>query len=377
MTGKIKLACLGGALNSAVGSAHMAALRLTNRFELSAGCFSRQQDVNSSSGAAYGLGSTQIFSDLDTMLAHGDYDAAVILTPTNAHFEQVKKCIIAGVPVICEKSLASNSIEAAVLARLSNERRGYLSVIYNYTGFPMLRELRALIRAGKLGSIGQVQIEMPQDGFLRRDPNGNIISPQDWRLSDCDIPMVSLDLGIHLHIIIYFLTGKSPLQTIGNYATNGHFKEITDSVSCMIEYTDGMQCDMWFTKAALGNRNGLKIRVFGEFGSAEWMQMEPEILRVADDRGDIRILDRASANSTECNRPRYARFKPGHPSGFIEAFANYYDDLHDSLLQFLENKEVTPCEFVFGAVEAREGLALFEAVHKSVSSRNWVNIDGL
>jgi predicted dehydrogenase len=207
--------------------------------------------------------------------------------------------------------------------------------------------------------------------------NGEVIKPQTWRLSDCSVPTVSLDLGVHLHAIIGFLTGKKPLKTIGMASSHGHFKEIVDSVSCMIEYTDGMQCNMWFTKAALGNRNGLKVRVFGEKGSAEWLQMEPEFLRISDNRGDVRIVDRASSGIIESNKLRYARFKPGHPSGFIEAFSNYYEDVYDSLKNYIEQKTLIPNEYVFGAAEAAEGLRLFEAVQLSLVHQAWVNVSDI
>jgi predicted dehydrogenase len=374
---RIKLACLGGALNSAVGSAHMAALRLSDRFELSAGCFSRHQDVNAASGNTYGLTQQQLFSDLEGMIANGVYDAVVILTPTDAHYKQVSLCLNADIPVICEKALASDSRQAGEIVAICESEKKYLSVIYNYTGFPMLRELRSQIKNGNLGHIRHVQIEMPQEGFLRLSQNGEVIKPQTWRLSDCSVPTVSLDLGVHLHAIIGFLTGKKPLKTIGMASSHGHFKEIVDSVSCMIEYTDGMQCNMWFTKAALGNRNGLKVRVFGEKGSAEWLQMEPEFLRISDNRGDVRIVDRASSGIIESNKLRYARFKPGHPSGFIEAFSNYYEDVYDSLKNYIEQKTLIPNEYVFGAAEAAEGLRLFEAVQLSLVHQAWVNVSDI
>jgi predicted dehydrogenase len=284
-------------------------------------------------------------------------------------------CLSFGVPVICEKALALNSSQAQELSHLCEVKSGYLAVIYNYTGFPMIRELRSQIRQGSLGKIRQVQVEMPQEGFRRLSQQGSVVTPQPWRLSDCQIPTVSLDLGVHLHAIMSFLTGKKPENVIGMNSSQGHFREILDTVSCMVEYSDGMQCNMWFTKAALGNRNGLKIRVFGEKGSAEWLQMEPENLRMSDDHGDIRIVDRASVGMIESNKPRYARFKPGHPSGFIEAFANYYEDVYVSLNQYLENKTMVENEFVFGAVDAIEGLILFEAVENSIRLRAWVKTD--
>ena len=164
---------------------------------------------------------------------------------------------------------------------------------------------------------------MPQEGFSRLDAQGNKPQPQTWRLSDGKVSTISLDLGVHLHHIIDYLTGEYPLQVVADAASYGWFDDVIDNVSCMLRYSGGLHCQMWYSKSALGQRNGLKVRVYGDKGSAEWLQIQPEELLISTVDGRREILDRASSVDV-ANLDRYNRFKAGHPAGFIEAFANIY-----------------------------------------------------
>ena len=130
-------------------------------------------------------------------------------------------------------------------------------MIYNYTGYPMIRELRNTIRTGKLGTILHFQAEMPQEGFLRVDASGTPPSPQAWRLTDGQVPTIHLDLAVHLHQMMDYLLGEKPIEVISDQAGFGHFADIVDNVTCLCKYTHGVQGQMWFSKTAVGHRNGL------------------------------------------------------------------------------------------------------------------------
>ena len=163
------------------------------------------------------------------------------------------------VPIICEKALVTCSEEATDIRALLLERAGFLAVTYNYTGYPMIRELRQMIAQGRFGKIQQIHIEMPQEGFARMGNNGNPIVPQDWRLHDGPVPTISLDLGVHLHMMVRFLTGEKPMEVAATSNTYGNFAQITDNVSCIARYTNNLNCNIWYSKTALGYRNGLKL----------------------------------------------------------------------------------------------------------------------
>jgi len=171
---------------------------------------------------------------LETLLhcEKGTIDAVVVLTPTPSHTEIVIAAIEAGYPVICEKALATSSAECIRMADVVRSNRAYLAVTYNYSGYPMVRELRRMISEGRLGRLQQIHIEMPQEGFLRINA-----SPQEWRRKDYAVPTVSLDLGVHVHHLVDFLSGGSkPLALVGDQASYGQLPGIIDNVYCMAHY---------------------------------------------------------------------------------------------------------------------------------------------
>jgi predicted dehydrogenase len=368
------LGFVGGAPNSAAGYAHYAATRVDGLWVLQAGVFSTHPEHNEKASRIYGVDKQRTYASLDELLEHeaGRLDAIALLTPTPLHFEMVSTCLRAGVPVICEKALALTSEEAHEIQRLCDERGGFLAVIYNYSGYPMVRELRRMIRDGELGEILHFQAEMPQEGFLRTDGKGNKPQPQAWRLTDGSVPTIHLDLAVHLHELIHYLTGLKPIKVVADQASRGWF-DVVDNVTCLARYTENVQGQFWFSKCALGHRNGLRLRIYGSKASAEWYQMNPEEVVISYGDGRRQILDRAS-NVSEASAERYTRFKAGHPAGFIEALGNLYTDIHKALAQYKETGRQESQE-VFGASLATEGLAFLEAIVESHSTSGWIALE--
>lgn len=363
---------IGGSLNSAVGYTHFNASRLDGQFRVVCGCFSRHIEQNQRTASAYGIPQDRIYANWQSLLEKesSNLDAIVILTPTPSHAEIVIAALEAGYPVICEKSLGVSSEQCGVIRNALHHSGGFLAVTYNYSGYPMIRELRRMIDEGQLGRIQQIHIEMPQEGFQRQAAN-----PQAWRCQDYSVPTVSLDLGVHVYHLVSFLTnGRKPLKVIGEYASYGQIPGIVDNVYCMTRYSDDLRVQAWWGKTALGYRNGLRIRVFGSKASAEWYQMEPENLRWSDDDGHHYLLDRGSTEAMLAKQPRYNRFKAGHPSGFIEAFANLYMDIANNLRAHKKGVSfVNP--FVYGAASSEEGLFFLEAVNASADNGVWINLE--
>lgn len=364
------LGFIGGALDSAVGYAHFAACMMDNRWSLESGCFSLNQQMNADSAGTYGVSADRTYGTWQEMLVRekGRLDAVSILTPTPQHCEIAIGCLRAGFPVICEKDLAVNCGEAQQIRQARDAAKGFLVVTYNYSGYPMVRELRNMVRKGMLGKILHFQAEMPQEGFQRVDAQGNKPAPQAWRLKDGQVPTIHLDLGSHLHQLIHYLTGLKPLEVISDQASHGWF-DVIDNVTCLCRYTENVQGQIWFSKCALGHRNGLRLRIYGSEASAEWFQANPEELVLSFQDGRRQVLDRA-ATVDVANMRRYNRFKAGHPAGFIEAFANLYTDIADCVSQYKATGR-WPSEEVFGVELAAEGLEMLEAMEKSVGSRKW------
>jgi predicted dehydrogenase len=362
---------IGGGLHSAVGYAHAAACQMDGHWSIESGCFSHKDKDNRETAQHWGVKETRIYLSWEEFLdkEHEKLSAVAVLTPTPDHASIVSAALRAGVPVICEKALATSTAEARVIEDVLKESKGFLAVTYNYSGYPMVRELRNIIASGKLGKVLQMQIEMPQEGFLRTDTHGEPVKPQAWRLKDYAIPTISLDLGVHLHHLVRFLTGETALEVMADQQSYGRHPGVTDDVTCWINYSGGLRVSMWFSKTALGYRNGQRIRVFGEDASAEWYQMNPEELYINYANGKREIIDRGG-QSDVANEARYSRFKAGHPAGFIEAFATLYADIGTAIDEWQKTGEYNS-EFVPKFSDAYEGLELFEAAGRSASNRRW------
>lgn len=373
-SGPMDLGFIGGALHSAVGYAHFAAATMDFAWRVCAGCFSRDPAQNLRSAQAYGVEPTRTYHDWREFIAaeHARLDAVVILTPTPDHFEMAMSCIDAGVPVICEKALATSVGEVASLREAVVRKKAFLGVTYNYSGYPMLREMRRMISTGKLGRILHFQAEMPQEGFIRLGQDGRPPKPQRWRLQDGDIPTLYLDLAIHLHHLIGYVTGAGPLSVVAQQASYGWFADVIDDVSCLCKYSNGIHGHLWFSKAAIGHRNGLRVRIYGSAGSAEWFQADPEQLMVSWADGRREILDRASPVEVAAEL-RYARFKPGHPAGFVEAFANLYRDFAVEVRGHRRGESRVTGE-VFGVDQALEGVEFLDAICRSARSGAWEEV---
>lgn len=371
----LRLGFIGGGINSAVGTTHKIASQMDNRWEIVSGCFSKHLDINTQTGDRWKVSPGRVHATWQQMLENDqeNLDAIVVLTPTPSHADIVLKVLDCGIPVICEKALTPSSAQAKAIQESAVRNNSVVFVTYNYTGYPMIRELKAMIEQGKLGKISHIQIEMPQEGYLRHNSEGKPNRPQEWRLKDPDIPVVSLDLGTHLHNMIYFLTGAHPVSVIGDQYSYGFF-DVIDHVTCQACYTDELSVQMWYGKSSLGYRNGLRVRVFGEHGAAEWYQMDPEHMKISDNLGNILTVDRSVLEPEVAAQERYNRFKAGHPSGFIEAFGNYYNDIADALQLFKQNgTHASP--YVFGAEHAAQGLKMLEAIARSATTRQWESID--
>ncbi|MFZ4801557.1 MAG: Gfo/Idh/MocA family protein [Chlorobium sp.] len=369
----LSLGFVGGAPNSAAGYAHFAAARMDGLWALRAGVFSKHSEINREAAEIYGVETERVYESLHELLEQeaGRLDAVVLLTPTPLHHEMVMDCLRTGMPVICEKALALTSAEAREIQDLCVERNGFLAVIYNYSGYPMVRELRRMIREGVLGEILHFQVEMPQEGFMRTDDKGNKPSPQSWRLTDGPVPTIHLDLAVHLHELIHYLTGLKPIKVVSDQASGGWF-DVVDNVTCLARYTKNVQGQFWFSKSALGHRNGLRLRLYGTKASAEWYQMNPEEVLISYSDGRRQVIDRAS-NMPVASAARYTRFKAGHPAGFIEALANLYTDIHSTLKQYKETG-IQESQEVFGASLACDGLQFLEAMVESHCKEGWVSV---
>ncbi len=372
----LKLGFIGGGINSAIGPAHFTSSMLDGRFAVTSGCFSRDERINQETAQRWNIDPKACFTNWQEYLvtAESSIDALCILTPIPDHCDMLIAALDRGIPVICEKALVSNTQEASKMRTRYGDSPYFLAVTYNYSGYPAVRLLRELVENGKLGTIQQVHLEMPLENYTRI-PVGQDepARPQPWRQSDGVIPTLLLDLGVHLHHLLSFITGASAQKVM---AQLNHFStqpDIIDDARIWLECSDGLQANLWMSKTALGNRNGMRVRVFGDKGSAAWYQFNPEVLELTDVNGIRSEMDRGVENDILAT-PYYNRFKAGHPSGYIEAFSNLYWDIADALHSYKATRQMNH-PYVFGLDHSIDGLATLEAAVEAHQNRCWVDVE--
>lgn len=370
----LRVGFIGGGVASAVGRAHFTSCRLDGHFEVVAGAFSQAKDRIAETAREWRIDPSRAYDSVESLLESetGRLDCVVVLSPTPNHFEHVRQALTSGYDVICEKSLGVQSSEAHFLDRLATLLNRKLFVTFNYSGYPMVRELQKFIERGLLGRILAVQVEMPQEGFLRKDSAGNSMMPQRWRQEDGVLPTVCLDLGTHTHHLTTFLLGMEPIELVASLNHHGHVRDVVDYVSLLARYPENIDVTMNFGKVAIGHRNGLSIRVYGEDGAATWIQTNPEELEFARGNGNREIVDRSSPTVEIARDRRYERFKAGHPAGFVEAFGNIYQDI----FSVLHDPSHEDRRYVSLASHAARGLEMMEQAVISHRTRQWVAAGG-
>ncbi|MFA5984404.1 MAG: Gfo/Idh/MocA family oxidoreductase [Methylococcaceae bacterium] len=375
-TEAFKLGFIGGGLASAIGQTHYSASRLDGNWDVVSGAFSRNVETNLATAAEWRIDPKRTYIDWRVFIEQEKnlLDAVVVLTPTPDHEEVLCALLQENIPVICEKAFVSSLKQLDRVKHVYNPDKHFLAVTYNYSGYPMVRELQDKIKAGELGNIQQIHLEMPQEGFVRPpDIAGKAAGPQSWRLQDGIIPTICLDLGVHLHHLMVFLLNEEASEVMAELDHYSSYDGVIDNVKMWLRFKTPKTASFWMTKTAIGSRNGLKLRVYGDQGSAEWVQILPEELSFSNINGIHTKIDRGSKTGVS-SLGRYNRMKVGHPAGFIEAFANLYQDFFDALTEWkATGKHTNP--YVFGLEHSANGLNLFHSARTSDQEKKWVTLN--
>ena len=331
----IRFLVLGGGINSAVGRVHRSALWLCEReIIILNGVFSREEDIQAESHRTWYAKDAVMHIDFKSLLHQYKASAkdviVLVLLPSPDHFDAVMLALSLGYSVICEKPGCTSHEQALYIRDCIRSNNSFFRTTFNYCGYPMLREIRAMLESECLGELRQIRIEMPQEGLVRPPlVQGVKQAPQKWRLSDGSIPTVCLDLGVHLYHMLAYLTGNQFDPIFSQFSNHTSYSEILDTMNTLfISRNTALEGSMWITKSAIGYRNGLEVKVFGTEGSLAWKQTESERIEYAPQRGHTQIIERG-ADCVVAQQKRYERMKPGHPAGFIEAFSNLYMDIAD------------------------------------------------
>jgi predicted dehydrogenase len=366
MNEPLRIGILGGGANSAVGSAHMAALRMDSKYTLGPCLFSHLEEENRNSHDCYGVSWPGKHNSLSEWLqsSYSELDLVAILTPSPLHKEHIFAIVDYGLSFVTEKPVGCSIEEAAEIRNLLSKNPTISAYfIHNYSGYPMFRELALRAQGGAVGKIHHIRVQMPSDGFARERVTG---PPQAWRQADPEVPMIMLDLGTHMHHLVAMILGIQPSKVLSRMHKMTNSFNVFDNVEIWERRADNIEISYWMSKAHLGEKNGLRVEVYGADGSLVWMQTEPDILLESDINSNVSIINRGAASKEATRRDR---FKAGHPTGYIDAFANFYADLAED---FLGQKGIgTTNPWIRPIEEALRGIDFLGAAARSHNTGNW------
>ena len=327
--GRIRLGMIGGGQGAFIGGVHRIAARMDDRFTLVAGVLSSDPDRGRRSAADLGLAPDRAYGSVDEMVAgeRGRPDGAevvAIVTPNYLHFEAAKACLEAGLHVICDKPVTATLEDAETLARVVATSGKLFILTHNYTGYPMIRQARAMVAAGELGDLRIVQAEYAQD-WLTMPLERQGIKGAEWRTD----PQRSGaggsigDIGTHAYNLAAFVTGREPTSLLADLATFGQGRRLDDNASILLRYADGAKGMVWASQIAVGNENHLTLRIYGSKGGLEWNQEDPNRLWFTRHGEPKQLMTRNGAGAWP-EAVRSSRIPAGHPEGYLEGFANIY-----------------------------------------------------
>lgn len=313
MEKRLKYAMVGGGKGSFIGPIHRMAIRMDDLADLVDGCYSH----------------TDSWRDLIDRVK-GKVDFIAICTPNHSHYEIAKAALEAGLDVMCEKPLAMSLAEATELGKLAKRKRRVLAIPFTYSGFPMVKAARDFVASGELGEICKVVLEYQQGSFRKIDFTKPLDKRNAWKMDPAKAgpSCVVADIGVHGFHLIEYVTGlevKSLLADLSSFAPGNR---LDDDASLLMRLGKKAKASMVVSKVATGEENGVRLRVYGDKASLFWNQESPNYLSVKYPFGPEKIYKRKAPYMGEVSSAanRSARIPAGHHEGFIEAFANIYDE---------------------------------------------------
>jgi predicted dehydrogenase len=349
MTQKIKMGMVGGGRDAFIGGVHRMAARLDGRIELVAGAFSSDPAKSRASGEDLGLDPSRVYPDFETMAAAESklpaeerIDFVSIVTPNFVHFPPAKTFLEAGFHVVCDKPMTFDLAEAKALRDLVKSTGKVFALTHNYTGYPMVKEARELVRNGDLGKILKVVAEYPQ-GWLIQPIDAEGQKQAAWRTDPSRTGASSCigDIGTHAENLGRYITGLEIDELCADFTTFVPGRRLEDDGNLLIRYQGGARGVLYASQVSVGEENSLVIRVYGSKASLEWHQEHPNELTVKYPDAPRRIYRRGNGYVSDIAK-RFTRIPAGHPEAFIEAFANIYLEAARAIGAVKEGKSIPP-----------------------------------
>ena len=368
---RLRLAVIGGGPGSFIGAMHRQAARLDDRYELVAAALSSDPERARLAGQGIGIPldrcypSGQALIDAEAQRADGA-EVVAIMTPNDSHYAFAMQALERGMDVICDKPM-TNTLEEAQALHARVEATGQVFCLtHNYTGYPLVRQAKAMVMAGELGEIRLVQVEYVQGGRAKAGP-----ARRPWK----DDParsgpsLVLGDIGTHAHNLLCFMTNLSVSEVAADVGCVVPDRVAHDYAGAMLRMSNGARGSFWVTQAAAGVENSLRIRISGSLGSLEWQQEHPQVLQFKPLGAPAQVRT-PNGPGTLPLAARSSRIVAGHPEGFHEAFANLYTDVADAIAARRAGQVPDPLSLFFpNAHDGLQGLRFVTAAMASSANQ--------
>ncbi|TYO65678.1 Gfo/Idh/MocA family oxidoreductase [Bradyrhizobium hipponense] len=377
---RIRLGMVGGGQGAFIGAVHRIAARIDDQFELVAGALASDPVRAKASAKELGITDDRAYGSFEEMAkaeaARADgIEVVSIVTPNHMHSPVAKAFLEAGIHVICDKPLTTTVAEAEELVALARKTGRVFVVTHNYTGYPMVRQARAMIANGDLGEIRLVQAEYLQDWLTER-LEASSHKQAAWRTDPARSGAGGCigDIGTHAYSLACFVTGLKLDELLAQLSTFVEGRRLDDDVQILLKWKGGAKGMLWASQVAVGNENGLTLRVCGSKGGLEWAQENPNHLWFTPYGRPKQLLTRGGAAALG-EAGRVTRIPAGHPEGYLEGFATIYAEAARAIRAARVGEKPHP-EVIFPTVE--DGLAgvkfIDAAVKSSASEGAWVRM---
>jgi predicted dehydrogenase len=368
---RVRLGMVGGGVDSVIGATHRLAFRADGLYDLTAGAMSIDPALAIATGRADLLQPERIYIDYAEMARRESeredgVEAVVIATPPATHLKIAETFLGHGIDVICEKPMTRTAAEAERLLQCVKSSKQLLLLTHCYTGYPMVREARALVRSGSLGEVKLI------DGEFASGERGVAVEPEDpaerhWRFKRESMgPAVVLgEVGTHVHNLAAFVSGAEVTGVSALLQTLAARREVYDNAFLTVKMSNGASGRLWSSFVAAGNQHGLSLRVFGAEAGLLWRQEDPEVLWLRTIDGETRVLTRGQTGLSDASIAA-TRFRVGHPEGYALAFANLYRDFAAALAARALGEDPDPfLAQLPGVMDGLQTLRLMEAAQRS------------
>ncbi len=379
---KLRMAMIGGGKDAFIGAVHRLAFNMDGQVEMAAGALSINPEIAVESGRELFLPEDRIYTDYTTMLekeaampADKRIDFVSIVTPNFAHFDPAVKALEKGFHVVIEKPITFSLEEAKKLKAVVEQTGLHLLLCHTYTGYPMIKQARQLIKSGLLGKVRKVYVEYPQ-GWLSTFLEGGSNKQAAWRTDPKRSGKAGSmgDIGTHAFNLAEYVTGLKVESICADINTIVEGRMLDDDGAAFLKFNNGASGVLMATQVAAGEENNVKIRVYGEKGGIEWKQEDANTLLVKWLDKPTEIY-RAGSGYLDSFAKHNCRTPAGHPEGYLEAFANLYRNFALTVRARI-NGETPRAEWLDfpGVEEGIRGMAFIENVIASgQADKKWID----